>query len=149
MARNVPPVRIFTPTDLGLSAVDTGVAATTTGNYVNISGYDTFMLWSEFSSGSCGGHIRFGTKLSDGTTDSGFTPLRGATAYPFVFGGRVLVACGPEGGVFMGLDSTVPTLAGSFSGLEQVRFQLQITTVGAGTANFHLYCKRSPSARMG
>ena len=133
---------VFTPTELGLAAIDATTTAVTTGNRVEIGEYDTFLIIINSSSGSTArAQLRAVAIGADGT-EMTFNLRSTSDPSTFALSQRHVHHQGHNNGLMMGNDFTSPTFAGTMAALQSVKIELEVVLAGSGTIDVHLFCKR-------
>lgn len=138
-------VEIYTPAELDVAGVNTAGPVTKNGTYVDISRYDTFLVVLVCSGGTTAlptVHLRFAATTATGV-ETPWIPLRGGTSPPWVAGPVAVVqVSGDRSTWWAGNEATIaPSLANSFAALDRIKFQLQVVSGVAGTADLHLFAK--------
>lgn len=139
--------RLFTPTQLGLSAVNVAALAITNGNLLAFDQYTHFLLVLSFTATPPTGEIRF----SKATTESGLSfvtpPMIIApfgTNSPWAMTNPSVFSFGPGGGKFSaGTGVNVyghGAAASNLFPLHAGRFEFEVTGAGVGTMSARLWC---------
>lgn len=137
--------RLFTPAQLGLSAVDCNVVATTTGLYVEVEQFESFLLVWEFSAGLPTAAISFGLQYTDGAAlvDGSFAFMGvDGLVMPFVMQNPTMFAWGKyRPGSFIRVDDFSGRGASNPYPAKRIRFRIQITLAAIGTVSTRLFAQ--------